>query len=137
MKTLGRMVVLVREYGEAIDFYRDKLGFEVFVDIDAGPRRFVHLRLPSQPEMGVWFIKAETEAQLARVGRQTEGQPCAVLYTDNLQEDYARLTGKGVAFVSEPRREAGAVFAHLHDLYGNEFVLVELGNERPEASAAG
>lgn len=126
MKQFGRMVLLVRDYDEAIAFYTDKFGFEVFVDIRAGERRFVHLRLPSQSDVGLWLMAADTPEQMARVGAQTAGQPCAVLYTDDLIADYERLTRRGVAFRHAPVREADAGYAHMLDLYGNEFVLVEL-----------
>jgi catechol 2,3-dioxygenase-like lactoylglutathione lyase family enzyme len=125
VKSIGRLVVLVRDYDEAIRFYRDALGFEVFVDIDAFPRRFVHVRLPSQPDVGLWLMQPEGPAQRERVGTQTAGQPLAVLYTDDLAADFQRLTAREVRFVNPPREEAGACVAHFVDLYGNEFVLVQ------------
>ncbi|AMX02470.1 VOC family protein [Microbulbifer thermotolerans] len=126
MKSIGRLVILVKDYDEAIEFYRDKLGFEVFVDINSEPHRFVHLRLPGQPDVGIWLLKASSEHQKSQVGQQTAGQPCAVLYTDNLQEDYRELSERGVIFNSKPKVESNAEYAHFLDLYGNEFVLVEL-----------
>lgn len=128
MHTLGRMVVLVDDYDDAIGFYVDKLGFEVFVDTAAPPRRYVHVRLPDQPDAGIWFLEAESDAQRERVGNQTAGQPCAVLYTDDLARDHASLTERGVRFVRPPKEGGGASFAHFVDLYGNEFVLVELAS---------
>ena len=125
MDRLGRMVILVEDYDEAIDFYTRKLGFEVFVDMDASPRRYVHVRLPSQPDVGIWLMRAESTDQRARVGAQTAGQPCAVLYTDDLAQGHAELVERGVVFVRPPREEGGAAFAHFLDLYGNEFVLVQ------------
>ena len=99
------------------------------MDIDAGERRFVHIGLPGQPEMGIWLMKAETTEQIKKVGRQTEGQPCAVIYTDDLQSDYERLTGRGVRFTRQPKNDLEASYAHFPDLFGNEFVLVELAEQ--------
>lgn len=47
---IGRTVLLVRGYDEAIRFYREKLGFEVIFDrkLDSGFRA-VHIGLPGQP----------------------------------------------------------------------------------------
>lgn len=126
MERIGRLVVLVRDYAEAIQFYCEKLGFEVFVDIDAGPRRFVHVRLPAQKDFGIWLMKAEGSQDAGRIGSQTAGQPIAVIYTNHLQKDFERLSERGVAFSVAPKSEGGAGVAHFVDLYGNEFVLVEL-----------
>lgn len=123
---MGRLVLLVRDFEEAIAFYRDRLGFEVFVDTGTPPDRFVHIRLASQPEFGLWLIEAQSPEQQARVGNQTGGQPLAVLYTPHLAAEQARLQGRGVRFVRAPASDGTARFAHFADLYGNEFVLVEL-----------
>ena len=48
MQKLGRLVILVRDCQEALDFYCSKLGFEKSVDMNAGERRYVHVRLLSQ-----------------------------------------------------------------------------------------
>jgi catechol 2,3-dioxygenase-like lactoylglutathione lyase family enzyme len=126
MQELGRFVVLVKAYEEALDFYCAKLGFEKFVDIDAGARRFVHLRLPTQAGFGIWLVQAETEADLAAIGRQAGSQPIAVIYTSDCAGDVARLAANGVTLTRALSQEAGAKVAHFADLYGNEFVLVEL-----------
>ena len=126
MKSLGRLVLLVQDYDEAIAFYTTKLGFEVVVDIHTGERRCVHLRLPTQPDVALWLVLAETAAQRAQVGKQTAGQPYAVCYTDALAADYDQLAGKGVEFVRAPVYDITGGVAHFVDLYGNEFVLIEL-----------
>ena len=86
MHSLGRLVLLVNDYDTAISFYQDKLGMEVFVDMAVGQQRFVHLRLPEQPSVGVWLLQAQTQAQRDRVGDQTGGQPC-LLYTSPSPRD--------------------------------------------------
>ncbi|MCY1201637.1 MAG: VOC family protein [Achromobacter veterisilvae] len=125
MHSLGRLVLLVNDYETAIAFYRDKLEMEVYADLPVGPQRYVHLRLPEQPSVGVWLLQALTQAQRDRVGDQTGGQPVGVFYTDDVARDHARFVARGVRFTKEPVHEAAAVYAHFIDLYGNEFVLVQ------------
>ena len=125
MHALGRLVILVTDYDTAIAFYQDKLGMEVFVDMAVGAQRYVHLRLPEQPSVGVW-LQAQTQAQRDRVGDQTGGQPVGVFYTSDTRRDHARFAAQGVRFTREPVEDAVAVYAHFIDLYGNEFVLVQL-----------
>jgi catechol 2,3-dioxygenase-like lactoylglutathione lyase family enzyme len=129
MNTIGRLVILVRDYEEAITFYRDKLGFEVFIDSEAPPLRFVHLRLPEQKDMGIWLLQASSNSQLDQVGRQTAGQPCAVIYTEDFDNEYKRLINNEVKFTKPRASDSNAEFAHFEDLYGNEFILVQLQTE--------
>jgi catechol 2,3-dioxygenase-like lactoylglutathione lyase family enzyme len=123
---IGRVVVLVRDYDEAIAWYA-KLGFVSLVDqpLPDG-RRFVHLGLPSQPGVGVWLMEPATSDGRERVGRQTGGEPLLVLYTDDLDATLAELRAAGVASIGEPQRDEASAYVHVHDLYGNRIVLVEL-----------
>ncbi|WP_261214756.1 VOC family protein [Variovorax sp. CY25R-8] len=123
---IGRIVLLVKAYDEAITFYTDVLGMEVFVDVQVRRSRFVHLRFSSQPDVGVWLIRAEGPEQEARVGNQTGGQPLAVFYTQRLSDDLTRLRALGVRIVREEASDGEASYAHFLDVYGNELVLVEL-----------
>ena len=91
-----------------------------------GAQRYVHLRLPEQPSVGVWLLQAQTQAQRDRAGDQTGGQPVGVFYTSDTRRDHARFAAQGVRFTREPVEDAVAVYAHFIDLYGNEFVLVQL-----------
>ena len=117
MHSLGRLVLLVNDYDTAIAFYQDKLGMEVFVDMAVGQQ---------QPSVGVWLLQAQTQAQRDRVGDQTGGQPVGVFYTDDVARDHARFAGRGVRFTREPVDDGNTVYAHFIDLYGNEFVLVQI-----------
>ncbi|MNK46404.1 Glyoxalase-like domain protein [compost metagenome] len=126
MHSLGRLVLLVNDYDTAISFYQDKLGMEVSVDMPVGQQRYVHLRLPEQPSVGVWLLQALTQAQRDRVGDQTGGQPVGVFYTDDVLRDHGHFVAKGVRFTKEPVQDDTTVYAHFIDLYGNEFVLVQV-----------
>ncbi len=126
MITFGRMVVLVDDYDEALRFYAGTLGLTVATDIDAGPRRFVHLTFPGQGPVGLWLLHAETDADAASIGRQTGDQPCGVLYTEDIRAEHGRLVELGVRFVAPPAEDEGSIHAQLFDPFGNRFVLVEL-----------
>ncbi|KAF0095936.1 MAG: glyoxalase/bleomycin resistance protein/dioxygenase [Puniceicoccaceae bacterium 5H] len=123
----GRSTVLVRDYAEALAFYRDQLGLEVVYD-GATPDgfRLLHLGFPGQTPAGLWLMQAQTEEQRALVGRQTGGFPCFVLYVSDCEAEFDRLQSLGVAFPVPPRRAEGATFAHCRDPFGNEIVLVQL-----------
>jgi catechol 2,3-dioxygenase-like lactoylglutathione lyase family enzyme len=126
IKAIGRTVLLVRDYDEALSFYRDILGFQVLFDetTDSG-QRLLHAGLPGQPGVGLWFLQPGAE-DTDRIGRQTGQHPCLVLYTEDCRRTAANLGARGVRFKKQPQEGAGAVFAHFEDLYGNDLVLVEL-----------
>ncbi|XWX54762.1 VOC family protein [Methylosinus sporium] len=64
MQTLGRIVILVNDYDEAADFYRDKLGLDTLFDAGEGARRFLHLGFG---QGGVWLLLADNaEARASR-----------------------------------------------------------------------
>lgn len=126
MITFGRMVVLVKDYTEAMAFYVDKLGLELAVDIDAGERRFVHLTFPGQDSAGLWLLKAETEKDAAAVGQQAGDQPIGVIYTDSFHDEFDRLQKADVEFLEQPVEAEGSISAHFLDLYGNKLILVQL-----------
>ena len=102
MHALGRLVILVTDYDTAIAFYQDKLGMEVFVDMAVGAQRYVHLRLPEQPSVGVWLLQAQTQAQRDRVGDQTGGQPVGVFYQQRHAPRSRALRRARRAFTREP-----------------------------------
>lgn len=128
MITFGTMVILVKDYEDALDFYAGKLGLDVEVDIYAGERRFVHLTFPGQESAGFWLLKAETERDLATVGRQAGDQPFGVIYTDDFDAEYERLQEAGIEFLERPVNGEGAISVHFSDLYGNQLVLVQVTN---------
>lgn len=128
---LGRTTLLVEDYEEAIAFYCDRLGFTMLHDQEAGPGlRFVHIGLPEQENVGLWLLKADGPKARSMVGNQSGGSPFLVLYTEDLQRNYAKLTAKGVAFHEGPSDGDGSRHAQFRDLYGNTIVLVELKEQR-------
>lgn len=129
--TLGRIVVLVRDYDEALAFYQAAFGAQVMFDAPSpSGDRYLHLGFGDADEgtvqgAGIWLLAARGEDD-TRVGRQTGGQPIGVFYTTDVQGAVERLEQAGGSIARPVASAGGARFAHVNDLYGNEFVLVEL-----------
>lgn len=124
--TLGRTVLLVNDYDEALRFYEVNLGAKkLFDEVADSGKRYLHIHFKDKAS-GIWFLKAETEEQQKQVGRQTAGMPAFVFYTDDLVEAYRNLMRNHVNIVKPPVNEGEAAFLHFLDLYGNEIVLVQL-----------
>jgi predicted enzyme related to lactoylglutathione lyase len=124
--TLGRVVVLVRDYDVALAFYRAAFGARVLFDAPSpAGGRYLHLGFGDTAGSGMWLLQAGGEAA-ARVGRQTGGEPLAVFYTVDVPAAVARAAAAGAKVVRSVESADGATFAHVADLYGNVFVLVHL-----------
>ena len=137
--TLGRLVVLVEDYEEALAFYRVAFGARVLYDAPApAGGRYLHVGFGAghdEPDdgpaagAGIWLLRA-TGGDEGRVGRQTGGEPLAVFYTLDVQAAVERAKGAGAAIVRALETADGASFAHVADLYGNVFVLVQMPTGR-------
>lgn len=124
---IGRTVLLVSDYDEAVRFYREKLGFEMLFDqrLESGFRA-VHIGLPGQPGVGLWLNEARDDDSAALIGNQSSGGPFLVMYTADCRAACAQLESRGVPLLRQPQQEPGSIYAHFADLYANEIVLVEL-----------
>jgi predicted enzyme related to lactoylglutathione lyase len=129
--TLGRVVVLVRDYEAALAFYRAAFGARVLFDAPSpAGGRYLHLGFGGESGAGLWLMRVG-EADAGRVGRQTGGEPLAVFYTPDVEAAVARAKAAGATIVRAVDTAGGGSFAHVADLYGNEFVLVELQSTEP------
>ena len=124
--SLGRIIILVTEYDEALKFYEDNLGAKIISDSTSpNGKRYLHIGFEDGP-IGIWFLKAETPEQKEQVGRQTGGTPAMVFYTSDLDKLYQTLMRNSVKIVKAPVEEESFSYFHFLDLYGNEIVLVQL-----------
>lgn len=130
IQSLGRLVLLVHDYEEAKHFYCDKLGFEVISDEETPEgNRFLHVGLPGQGGIGIWFMEPSSDEELLCVGKQTGRQPVMVLYTGDCRKESERLMKQGIRFRRKPYESAEHIVSHFEDVYGNEIILVQLKNE--------
>jgi catechol 2,3-dioxygenase-like lactoylglutathione lyase family enzyme len=123
---IAMVALVVRDYDEALEFYVDRLGFELVEDtsMDA-QRRWVVVRPPGQPQTALLLAKAAGDRQTTAVGAQTGGRVFLFLHTDDFERDYASYVRRGVIFEEKPRHEIYGVVAVFRDLYGNRWDLVQ------------
>ena len=124
--SLVHIALVVRDYDEAIAFYRDALGFELVEDRAMGAgKRWVLVQPPGGQGAALLLARAAKEEQLAFVGNQTGGRVFLFMHTDDFDASLARLKAHGVRLTENPRDEAyGRVIVFL-DLYGNKWDLIE------------
>src|SRR2546430_7481363 len=121
---LDLATVVVSEYAPAIEFFVDRLGFELVDDApavtnDGRWKRWVGVRPPGG-ETGVLLARADGERQAAAMGRQAGGRVGVFLRVDDFNAAYERMRAGGVEFVSLPRTES----------YGRVVVFVDIAGNR-------
>ncbi|HEY9012418.1 MAG TPA: VOC family protein [Devosia sp.] len=125
-QAIATVALVVRDYDEAIAFYRNSLGFELVADTPLGPgKRWVVVAPRGGRGARLLLAEASDEAQEARIGDQTGGRVGFFLETDDFARDHAAYLAKGVRFLEEPRHEAYGTVAVFEDLHGNKWDLIE------------
>ena len=123
---LSLVTLLVREYDEALEWFRERAGFELVEDTDRGDgTRWVVIRPAGSDGTQVLLARASTPEQEARVGDPGGGRVMHFLATDDFAADHARMLAAGVRFREEPRHEAYGSVAVFEDLYGNAWDLIQ------------
>ena len=123
-KRIGAVTFLVRDYDEAIAWFRDALGFKLVEDTPLGGGKRWVLVAPGDGGTPLLLAEASTETQRARIGDQTGGRVAFFLHTDDFARDHARMRAAGVIFREEPRHESYGSVAVFEDLYGNRWDLI-------------
>jgi catechol 2,3-dioxygenase-like lactoylglutathione lyase family enzyme len=125
-QSLAAVAVVVRDYDEALEYYRGVLGFELVSDESlGGGKRWVLVTPPGPGSTRLLLARAANAEQEAVVGRQAGGRVWLFLHTDDFERDYRRYRDRGVVFVEEPRTERYGTVAVFEDLYGNRWDLIE------------
>lgn len=123
---LALATVVVRDYDEALAWYRDVLGFRVLTDTAlADGKRWVVVAPRSEDPAGLLLARASDARQQARIGDQTGGRVGFFLHTDDFWYDYKAMRERGVEFLESPREEPYATVAVFRDLYGNTWDLLQ------------
>jgi catechol 2,3-dioxygenase-like lactoylglutathione lyase family enzyme len=122
---LALIALVVQDYDEAIDFYTQKLHFELIEDtIMSESKRWVVVS-PKGSECKLLLVKAANEKQKNSIGNQTGGRVFLFLHTDNLKRDYQNLIQHQINIVREPSEEKYGKVLVFEDLYGNLWDLIE------------
>ena len=125
-RKIAHISLLVNDYDEAIDFYVNKLKFELIEDtVLEKDKRWVLVGPAGKNSFSILLAKAATEIQKSRIGNQTGGRVFLFLYTDNFKGDYQNLINNHITIVREPKNETYGTVLVFKDLYGNLWDLIE------------
>jgi catechol 2,3-dioxygenase-like lactoylglutathione lyase family enzyme len=125
---LEQVAIIVDDYDLAIDFFVEKLGFDLITDEPAlttggRPKRWVVVR-PPNATTALLLARADGDVQQRAVGNQFAGRVGLFLRVDDFQVAYERMRGAGVEFVTEARDEPYGRVAVFLDVSGNRWDLL-------------
>ena len=126
----------VHDQDEALDFYTQKLGFEVRSDVtlpELGDFRWLTVGPADQPDFAITLMaipgapvmEAETAEQVKNL--MAKGFAGTVfLTTEDCQASYEELQGRGVEFSEAPEERPYGIDAGFRDPSGNTFRLTQV-----------
>jgi lactoylglutathione lyase len=124
---IGYVALVVRDYDEAVEFYRQKLDFVLIEDtpLDAS-KRWVLMAPRGSEGTRLLLARAASPEQATRIGNQTGGRVFLFLHTNDFWRDYTEYVARGVVFRRAPKEEPYGTVAVFEDLYGNLWDLLQL-----------
>lgn len=123
---IAHIALVVEDYDEAIDYYTNKLDFQLVEDTKLNEgKRWVMVAPPGAKECCLVLAKAENELQSKSVGNQTGGRVFLFLFTHDFWRDYEKLNARNIQFIRAPQEFGYGTVAVFKDLYGNMWDLIQ------------
>jgi catechol 2,3-dioxygenase-like lactoylglutathione lyase family enzyme len=130
-QSIVHIALVVKDYDEAIDFYVNKLHFELVEDTyqPEQDKRWVVVSPPGSKGVTLLLARASKPEQHNFIGNQAGGRVFLFLNTDNFWRDYKQMVSDGIKFVRLPQEQDYGTVAVFEDLYGNRWDLLQLKND--------
>ncbi|HWE32664.1 MAG TPA: VOC family protein [Solirubrobacteraceae bacterium] len=136
MIKLSTAQLWVHDQDEALDFYTNKLGWEVRSDAtlpELGGFRWLTVGPPNQPDIDVVLMAIPgppvMDAGTADQVRELTSKGYAgtvFLTTDDIQRDYGALQSRGVEFTEPPEERPYGIDCGFRDPSGNSLRLTQI-----------
>jgi predicted enzyme related to lactoylglutathione lyase len=122
------MTVYVDDQDKALRFYTEVLGFAKKTDFSQGPYRWLTLASAEEPDGAELQLERNDNpaAKAFQQARFQQGLPAVMLYTDDIQRDFERMTAAGAEFTMPPTKVTGSTIAVVKDTCGNLIQITQL-----------
>ena len=135
MIRIGTAQLWVHDQDEALGFYTKKVGMEIRSDVtvpELGNFRWLTVGVAGQPDIAIVLMAIPgppvMDDQTAKEVRTLMAKGFAgtiFLETDNCQDAYEELTGRGVEFSEAPEERPYGIDSAFRDPSGNNIRLTE------------
>lgn len=133
IRRMSHATIFVTNQNEALEFYRDKLGFKVHTDAMVGEDfRWLTLCTNDEPDFEIILMEPKPgmlmDEQTANKLREIMAKGvlgAGVFNTDDCRGTYTELKGRGVEFAQEPTERPYGIEAVFRDNSGNWFSLTQ------------
>lgn len=132
-QSIIHIALVVKDYDEALDFYVNKLKFELIEDTYQAEqdKRWVVVSPPGSSGTTLLLAKASKPEQHDFIGNQAGGRVFLFLNSDDFWRDYNRMVAEGITFIRPPAEQDYGTVAVFEDLYGNRWDLLQLNKDHP------
>ena len=126
-QNLALISLVVDDYDRAIDFYTNKLHFQLIEDTAMTPSKRWVVVAPPGADGGcrILLAKAADERQVSAIGNQTGGRVFLFLHTDDFDRDYKNLVDNNIKIIKDATNEEWGKVCVFADTYGNLWDLIE------------
>lgn len=121
--------VLVSDLDEALEWYKNNLGFVKKHDLQSGGDRWLTIAPPKQKEIEFVLrkpIASSNELIIRELNLKIGKGALWSLSTNDLDELYTDFQKKGVNFINKPETRINGRTATFEDPWGNRFDVVEV-----------
>ena len=132
LNTISITQIYVLDQDAALDFYVGKLGFEVKIDQQFGPMRFLTVALPTDPGHAVLLEKPgppgyseDTAAQVRDLISKGAAGGHLFFTTEDAHKTHAELKERGVELPEEPIVQPYGIDFGFRDPFGNQIRIAQ------------
>jgi glyoxylase I family protein len=119
--------IMVDDQDKALRFYTDVLGFQKKHDVPVGEYRWITVTSPAGPDDLELALEpnANPAGKAFQSAMFSQGIPLAAFEVANLDEEFSRLSARGVAFTQPPMPAGPVKVAVCADTCGNLIQLYQ------------
>lgn len=131
IKTIGGTIIYVSNQSRAVEFYTQKLGFEVKSNIQFGDNiKWIEVA-PKESNSTLSLVEPnrellKTDEEINRAKMKIGTDTDVWFYAHDIESTYEELKGKGVNLTKPEKQDWGGTMSILKDQDGNLFGLISV-----------